>query len=323
MSNLSWRCWKSTASVSSTSNKLEASTPGRGRILGKTNRIRTGSNRPRNGFSIGSRYVEITVRCTGYPRPTVSLRGFIPIVRERLKIHFSAGRFNVVLSLESSEATHRPSRIRIEVRIPGGKYRVLAHPGASGTGKLVLGDTHGNGVRCAAREGSAHRPRLADGGVPAFTWRGCTFSQTTPRGTLKWRTMSRCVPWWSTETNSHGDSLRGKRALPKGKDRPPNESSNFRNHATTTGQMVEVENRVAYREKEKEKEAANNRKEKNKKKRGRKEREREGEKREKERKDERKRAERGESVPNGRITAGHWSLREGYEEDTPIVGIDC
>jgi len=72
----------------------------------------------------------------------------------------------------------RRERIRIEDQILGGKYHApYTTDSASGTESL-LGILTEMGYG-APREGNAHRPRLADGGAPAFTWRGCTFSSNT------------------------------------------------------------------------------------------------------------------------------------------------
>lgn len=108
-------------------------------------------------------------------------------------MYFSAARFNVALRQETLSRPPiirvqvgfgRRERIRIEDRVAGGKYWILAHPArlaAQSKTVNLFGILTEMGYG-APREGNAHRPRLADEGAPVFTWRGCTFSRTTPRG---------------------------------------------------------------------------------------------------------------------------------------------
>lgn len=112
----------------------------------------------------------------GCPRPVrVPMVWVTPIARagEGSFFYCQAQRS---LQLETSERRNYVQdglgrRIRIEDRVLGGKHRVPpAAGGVGGTGGLygILTEM-GYG---APREGNAHRPRLADGGAPAFTWRG-------------------------------------------------------------------------------------------------------------------------------------------------------
>lgn len=117
--------------------------------------------------------------------PTVSVT---PIARKRIKVHFSVARFSLKPKTLNCRNYPRPSRIRsagadLDRRssIQGGEGKgVLEYshtPAASGAGetrKFYLG--------ILTEMGYAHRPRLADEGAPAFTWRGCTFFTVNTSG---------------------------------------------------------------------------------------------------------------------------------------------